>query len=271
AALLTDGNSTENQPPAEVISFLVDFHPTEPDADLGMYQGPGCITKAACIADILDVASNWVLEEENGADCCDGNGVDYPGDFLGALPVEWAGFDVRLSNTEARLSWSTHSETANAGFVIEHRYQSSSFVDVGFVTGAGTTDQPQTYAFQVADLVPGLHAFRLRQIDLDGTVRYSETVEVEVPTSSRLTLAPVYPNPFETEATLTFAVAEDADVRLALYDVLGREVHVVFEGRVPAGESRSIRIRGHELRPGTYFARLTDSRGGVAVRSVISG
>ena len=51
----------------------------------------------------------------------------------------------------------------------------------------------------------------------------------------RFALSPSYPNPMRGTATVAFAMPVAADVRLALYDVLGREVAVLLDGPVAAG------------------------------------
>ncbi len=74
----------------------------------------------------------------------------------------------------------------------------------------------------------------------------------------------VAPNPFASGATVTFETAEAGPVRVALVDVLGREVAVVSEGERPAGAHR-VRLDGAGLAPGPYLLRIAE---GAAVRSV---
>ncbi|MDX1421233.1 MAG: T9SS type A sorting domain-containing protein, partial [Rubricoccaceae bacterium] len=65
----------------------------------------------------------------------------------------------------------------------------------------------------------------------------------------------VAPNPFSRGAVLSFAVAEATDVRLAVYDVLGREVAVLLDGPAEAGAHRVV-LDGRGLAAGTYLWRL---------------
>jgi len=44
---------------------------------------------------------------------------------------------------------------------------------MGFVEGAGTTDQPQIFRFRTDDLRVGTHRFRLRQVATDGSVEFT--------------------------------------------------------------------------------------------------
>lgn len=175
---------------------------------------------------------------------------------LTLLPVELTRFDAVLDAREALLTWETASETNNAGFEIQHRYLDAAFEPLGFVEGYGTTEQPQAYRYRIDDLEPGRHAFRLRQIDFDGTFEYSPEVEVLVEMVERFVIEPVYPNPFNPEAQFRFALQREQQVRVDLYDMLGRRVKALYEGRPPAGQMHTVRIDGGTLPSGLYVVRV---------------
>ncbi len=63
------------------------------------------------------------------------------------------------------------------------------------------------------------------------------------------------PNPARASAHLAFALAEAGDVRLAVYDVLGREVAVAHEGLLAAGDHDAT-VETARLAPGLYVVRL---------------
>ena len=54
----------------------------------------------------------------------------------------------------------------------------------------------------------------------------------------------VYPNPFNPQATLRYQLAERADVRLAVYDVLGRQVATLADGAVEPGTHEAVFAAG---------------------------
>ncbi len=68
-------------------------------------------------------------------------------------------------------------------------------------------------------------------LDLYGGAVGTETQEVP----GDYALWPNYPNPFNPQTRITFALPEASDVRLAVYDVLGREVVRLVSGSYPAG------------------------------------
>ena len=79
------------------------------------------------------------------------------------LPVELTSFDVFVDGGDAVLTWSTASETNNAGFAVETEFGTDVFAEIGFVEGHGTTVEPREYSFAVRDLDPGVHRFRLKR------------------------------------------------------------------------------------------------------------
>ncbi len=65
-----------------------------------------------------------------------------------------------------------------------------------------------------------------------------------------------YPNPFAAATTIGYSLAALSEVRLEVYDVLGRRVAVLADGPMPAGAHRAT-LNGRGLPSGTYFIRLT--------------
>jgi VWFA-related protein len=64
-----------------------------------------------------------------------------------------------------------------------------------------------------------------------------------------------YPNPLRRQATVAYTLPEASDVRIAVYDMLGRQVAVLENGRREAGRHR-VTLDGDRLASGVYFGRL---------------
>lgn len=73
--------------------------------------------------------------------------------------------------------------------------------------------------------------------------------------AGEFTLHPVYPNPFNAGATVSFHVPRQEKVRLSVIDIKGREVETLLSGPAAAGEHRLV-WDGSGLASGTYFIRL---------------
>lgn len=69
-----------------------------------------------------------------------------------------------------------------------------------------------------------------------------------------------YPNPFNPTTTIRFALPEPAQVRLAVFDVLGREVARLAKGTMEPGR-HEITFDASDLPSGVYFARFSAGTG----------
>ena len=85
--------------------------------------------------------------------------------------------------------------------------------------------------------------------------------QAEAPPAAQLLAAP-RPNPFASATEIAYTLPASGPVRLAVYDVTGREHAVLVHGLQPAGRRAVIwdgrGVRGRSTRPaGVYFVRLT--------------
>ena len=94
---------------------------------------------------------------------------------------------------------------------------------------------------------------------LIGSSDYVETKK-QVTLPSELQFLPNYPNPFDDQTTLEYVLPEPASVRLAVYDVLGRQVRVLVDDQQQAGR-HTVQWNGRDesggrMASGVYLARL---------------
>ncbi|HMB94078.1 MAG TPA: T9SS type A sorting domain-containing protein [Rhodothermales bacterium] len=177
------------------------------------------------------------------------------------LPVELTAFNTVLDGRTALLTWTTASETNNAGFVVmqqaEGRGQNPrSWQKVGWVDGHGTTEVEQTYHFQIDDLSPGSHRFRLKQIDYDGTFAYSPEMEVAIDLPAAFLLTAPYPNPSTDHLYFSLMVKRTQHVQVVLFNMLGRQVATIYRGMLAAETARSFSVVSASLPPGLYVLRV---------------
>ena len=64
-----------------------------------------------------------------------------------------------------------------------------------------------------------------------------------------------YPNPFNPTTVISYQLPVTSDVRLAVYDLLGREVRVLVDAKMEAG-IHEVTLEGSGLSGGVYFYRL---------------
>lgn len=77
------------------------------------------------------------------------------------------------------------------------------------------------------------------------------------------------PNPFNAVTMIDYTIGSDDHVSIRLYDVHGRELETIVDEKRPAG-SHTAPFDGSRLPNGTYYYRLTTSRGSVVRQMVIT-
>lgn len=96
-------------------------------------------------------------------------------------------------------------------------------------------------------------------VDADAAIMVATALnrsDQTAPVPGNLTVHPPYPNPFQSTAHFTIEAFEPVlHARLAIFDVLGREVATVYEGPISAG-GMPIAFDGTHLPPGVYAYSL---------------
>jgi hypothetical protein len=174
------------------------------------------------------------------------------------LPVELTEFGCRKVESGIQLHWKTATELNNSGFEVERKSEnrgvSAEWQVLGFVRGRGTTTEAQSYSF-LDKTASGKVQYRLKQIDFDGRFEYSNIIEVDAGLPKSFTLEQNYPNPFNPTTLISYQLPVASDVKLDIYDVLGRNVMSLVNGRQEAG-SYTFTLNASNLATGIYFYRL---------------
>lgn len=64
-----------------------------------------------------------------------------------------------------------------------------------------------------------------------------------------------YPNPFNSETNIEYSIKNDANINLTVFDILGREIKVLFSGSQKSGKYRAT-FNAKNLSSGIYFYKL---------------
>jgi hypothetical protein len=65
-----------------------------------------------------------------------------------------------------------------------------------------------------------------------------------------------YPNPFNPNTTISFNISKEEEIKLVVYDLVGREIKILVDDKLSAGQYR-IEFNAAELSSGVYFYKLT--------------
>lgn len=181
------------------------------------------------------------------------------------LPVELTLFTATIQKNNVNLIWRTETEINNLGFEIERKVPSNSpqngidngWVKIGLVPGHGTTTSPKEYFYldDISLISSTTLAYRLKQMDFDGTYDYSDVVLVENIAPGNFELKQNYPNPFNPSTIIQYAIGSQQFVVLKVYDVLGEEMATLVNEEKSAG-TYEIMYNAQVLTSGVYFYTL---------------
>jgi hypothetical protein len=174
------------------------------------------------------------------------------------VPIEMLSFTGSVSNSEVQLLWSTATELNNRGFEIERSVNNqNNFITIGFVDGKGNSTEINYYSFNDIPTLSGINQiyYRLKQIDFDGTVSYSDVVSVTYDVPAEFVLNQNYPNPFNPSTTINFYVPKESFVSIKVYDFLGNEIAILVN-EVKSTGSYDFLFEASNLPSGTYFLTM---------------
>jgi hypothetical protein len=121
----------------------------------------------------------------------------------GTLPVELSSltyskqFDQSGQPVGTSLAWHTDSEEGDAYFEVQRSINGADFQDLFQVPSTapgGTSSTPINYSYLDNDHDTGTYLYQLEQVDLDGSIHFSNSVELHWGTSG-LIVSQNYPNP----------------------------------------------------------------------------
>lgn len=138
------------------------------------------------------------------------------------FPVEFLEFEAKVFGQSTLLNWATASELNNDGFEIEHSTEGSIWGKIGFVSGAGTSDEVNSYEFRHLEPQTGSNYYRLKQIDFDGNYEYSRILEVNfTPFAQGMSL---YPNPASDQLNID-VLRSFTSGKLQVFDLKGQLIY----------------------------------------------
>lgn len=138
------------------------------------------------------------------------------------LPVTLLSFKGENNAEGHLLSWSTAKEENHAYFDLEYSSDGISFKAIHRVYGEGNREGVFTYQYLNSEVAAGKMYYRLRQVDNDGSVNYSQLISME--NGGVFNLVSLYPNPSQGQVSFS-GLASDVAYECRFYDMQGQLVY----------------------------------------------
>jgi hypothetical protein len=178
------------------------------------------------------------------------------------------GYDDSVGNVTALYSWEGVTGTVN--YETGEVYLS---YDEGIPAGRGFVQVAYAPGNRVERLISGSdgvftdilprNAVRIYRIPKDGS-------GVD---KNKFLLQPNYPNPFNTTTTINYSVTQAGNIKLVIYDLLGREIKILVDEYQSAGpqsaEWDGTNTEGEKVSSGTYFYQIRGEDGDASAMKMI--
>jgi hypothetical protein len=167
-----------------------------------------------------------------------------------SLPIELASFEAKPTDKTVELEWLVLSETDNDYMAIERSADGKHFTELGTIKGRG--DSEEAYQYQFTDQAPmiGQSYYRIRQVDFDGTINYSELKAVTWKNKD-LNIR-VYPTHTADQLTVEMLQAISPQAKVKIFTPAGQMLRELSLST----ENSSQNIDLSNLSPGMYFLTL---------------
>lgn len=136
-------------------------------------------------------------------------------------------------------------------------FQQNSSLSLSFSAGEVITGNFSSESFSISS------GFSLLN---DGIITANEPFSDDLPKEFRLSQN--YPNPFNPSTNIEFSLPKQADLKLEIFNSLGRRIAVLIDENTPAG-FHSTRFDASSYSSGMYFYRLVVDGSVIATKKMI--
>ncbi|MEP6583799.1 MAG: T9SS type A sorting domain-containing protein [Ginsengibacter sp.] len=176
------------------------------------------------------------------------------GSCFTALPVTLLDFSGKFANEKVLLNWKTVKENNLEVYIIERKNLDGTFSEIGRINPAGNVSYSQQYYFIDQDPPPGNNSYRLKLVNYDRTVSFSDVIVM-----SKTQAFPdihLFPNPASDVLTIEFRNSLNHVYKITIMNLINQ---VVSETKFNSGVNKKLEIkRTKAISPGVYIVRFND-------------
>lgn len=166
---------------------------------------------------------NFAVSAGSSGAAVTGNAISVKGTVNGTLPVKLSSFSSTIQNQAALLNWATASEVNFDYFSVERRENDADFKEIGKVLAKGNNS---IYSFSDKNISFGTAYYRLKMVDKDGTIAYSDVTSTKFLSNGGS--FSIYPNPVNNDGVLNVQFNKtSSSANLKVVDMVGRTLKTI--------------------------------------------
>jgi PQQ-dependent dehydrogenase (s-GDH family) len=176
------------------------------------------------------------------------------------LPLDLLTFSGALqANKTVLLKWKTENERNTSHFVVERSADGINFTAVGTVAANGNSLPGSSFNYSLTDQdvvnqASLLFYYRLRMVDLDGSIKFSNTITISLKDISPWIV--VSPNPVATEVKVNVTAPAEGTAQWKLIDIMGKTV-LQNSILLRKGSGNIFSVDMNKLSTGAYYLKVT--------------
>jgi len=179
----------------------------------------------------------------------------------GPVPVRFLSVTARQQGSGAAINWATGSESNNKYFDVERSTDNGiNWSIVSTVQSVGNSSTTKNYGAYDAKPAAGANYYRIKQVDNDGTAKFSITVLYNLKITG--TEISVLANPFKNNITVDFLSTKSQVLSYRLIEMSGKQV-LAQQLNITKGSSRKVIDGVGKLNRGMYILQITDENGAI--------
>lgn len=173
------------------------------------------------------------------------------------LPIKLTYFSGVKEGKNNVLKWETSNEINNLGFEIERSSDGKEFSKIGYrESNAKNGNSSSLLAYYFTDNSPltTTNFYRLKQLDKDGEISYSEIVAIKSSATEKTTIVSLFPNPSNLNTNIVLNSIQAENYTIAVTDLMGK---MISKQNIAAQKGiNKINIQTTQFATGTYLIKV---------------
>jgi hypothetical protein len=217
-------------------------------------------TAAASVYAKPATTTTFTAKATSGASCTRTQAVTVTQNCI--TPVTLLSFKGEKIGAINKLDWTTATEANNAGFELQRSADGLAFSKLAYVASKaqnGNSTNQLSYSFDDIKPLTGNSYYKLKQVDRDGKVSFSQVVLIKGAKTNMITIVSIYPNPVEEKLNMIVGSPTSEAITLIVTDLSGKLVKQQ-QANVVTGDNQ-LQIAVGNFASGTYLIKVVCANG----------
>ncbi len=162
--------------------------------------------------------------------------------------------NITPAGSTYKLEWNGGDYLQAGQYILQKSTGNSGFEDLYSIQADNNIEKNYSYIDQPKESDDVVY-YRIKQVNIDGSVVYSDAVKVGQGFIKPFVVQQNYPNPFNPNTSILVTLIEDTQLEVAVYDIEGKEIQELYKGYLSRG-SYTFNFDASNLPSGIYFCKV---------------